>query len=45
MPNLPNDKTTNTIEKSYYDKICDEFFDVFREPAMPPKDKLRMKPS
>ena len=40
MPNLPDDKTTTTVEKSHYDKICDEFFDVFIEPAMLPNRQI-----
>ena len=35
MPNLPDDKTTNTVEKSRYDEICYKFSDVFQEPDMP----------
>ena len=40
MPNPPDDKTTNTVEKSCYDEICDKFPDVFIESAMPPNTQI-----
>ena len=40
MPNLPDAKTTTTVEKSRYDEICDEFPDVFTEPAMLPNQTI-----
>ena len=37
VANLPNAKTTTTVEKSHYDKIFYEFPDMFQEPAILPK--------
>ena len=43
VSNLPDAKTTTTVEKSCYDEICDKFPNVFLEPAMLPNCPIEHK--
>ena len=43
VPNLPDAKTTTTVEKSRYDEICDKFPDMSQEPVMPPNQPMEYK--
>ena len=43
MPNLPDDKTTTTVEKLCYNETCDNFLDLFTEASMQLNQKIEHK--